>query len=158
MKPLDAEVSFIAPEESVKRDFPRMEGPGRALEIDAMLVLRGRVFGLSFWWLKIAALLLLLFCGALHVAFPDGGIIVGLGALLALVAADFWQQRVGRDYELRILRGCRYRLTQVGERASVWIQLDEWVVGGGKRPPLVELTVAPEHLPRIERLLAGPRF
>lgn len=150
---LDAGVTFVAPNESRERGYPALEGEGRALESNGRLVLRGKVFRLTAWWLKVGAPILLLLTGVLFLVLEDVGLWIGLASVLALVAADFAQQRLGREYEMTIPRGCAYRVTILGGRASFVVHLDTFVVGGGARPPIVEMAIDGRHAAAIEELL-----
>lgn len=157
---LDIPVRFTVPKESEERGFPRLEGEGRATEEHGRLVLRGKVFRLTAWWLKVLAPIALLATGALYVALQGVdlehvGLYLGLGLTLALVVADFVQQRAGRDYALEVPRPCAYRLEIVGARCVLLLHLDEFVVGGGRRPPAVQMELEAAAAPRIERLLTS---
>ena len=147
------EVMFRAPDSSRDRGFPRMEGPGLMRVEDGRIVLEGKVYRLTAWWLKVFAPLLLLATAGLFLVLRDAGLWIGLGSVLALVAADVAQQHLGRAYRLAIPRGCGFQLDVVGERAALTIQLDQYVVGGGARPPIVQLDFEARHARAIRLLL-----
>jgi hypothetical protein len=152
-EPLDVEVVFTVPAESRARGFPALEGPGRARGGGGRLVLQGKVFRLTAWWLKVFAPLGLLAAGTLFLAFGDVGLWLGLGGTLALAGADFWQQRAGREYELEIPRPCAATLEIAAGRCVATIQLDQFLIGGGHRPPVVRMELDAAHAVEIERLL-----
>lgn len=150
---LDIEVDFHAPALSLERNLPAMSGPGRARSADGRLVLEGRVFRLTAWWLMVFAPLLFLATAGLFVALRNVGLVIGLGSVVGLVIADFVQRRTGRAYRLVVPRGCGYRSVTVAGRTTLTIQLDTFVVGGGRRPPIVEVELDPAHAAKVQALL-----
>ncbi len=146
-------IRFVVPKESERRGFARFEGDGEAIDLDGVLVLRGKVFRLTAWWLKLGAPLLFLVTAGLFAAFRDPGLYIGLGAIGLLVAADFYQQYAGRAYELTVPSGVSRSVVPGNERWHVALQLDAFVVGDGRRPPLIEFEIDAARVASIQRLL-----
>ncbi len=162
------ELELTAPAQSTEKGLPVMTGPGSASVRDGRLVIVGQVFGLSAWWmnglvmaLAFAALVPLMLLSDELFREPMPGVGVGLGGILLAVAADWWQQRQGRTYELVVPNPVAHRITvshpdtpDATKRVHVLLYIDEWIVGDARRPPMVEFTCDGAHLRELQQVLA----
>ncbi len=147
--PFEAPVLLMGPEGGA-RSLPYMEGQGSVGVDDGRVFVRGRVYKLTAWWLKVGAPLLILLTGYLAIAIRHGGVWLGLGLVLALVGADVYQRHAGRSYSLRIPKKCGYHIDTFEDATHVEIQLDRFVVGGGSRPPVVRFRMETGDAKRLE--------
>jgi hypothetical protein len=145
----EAKVTFVEPTESNKRSLPSLRGKGVVSIDDGKVVLRGKVYRLTAWWLRVGAPLLLFLTVPLFFALKDFGLWLGLSSVIGLVVADFVQRRRGRAYSLRVPAKCEVTHFRNAETTHVRLVLDRFVVNGGSRPPIVEFDIQTRTATRL---------
>lgn len=146
-----APANFTAPPDV--SGFPVMKGEGFVFLRQGRLVMAANVFGLTARWLIPAAVALMLSVVPGMLAFRHFPVWLPLGLIVALVGVDAWRRHAGRPYELELPARCDYRIEADGARARVIVQLDRFVVGDGRRPPVVEFTLDASHLETLRAAL-----
>lgn len=150
----DVEVVFVAPAESKARSFPRLEGPGRARFSGGRFVLEGKVFELSLPGLTLVGIAWILVGGLISMGFGNAGVVVLLVGGAAIYLVDLVQRLRGRDFQLVVPSRCAHRIGTRDGKPTVEMQLDQFLIGGGRRPPLVEMTVPLAAVPQLRRAFA----